>query len=317
MLKNWVSRCKFAESNGYEGLRLCGGSSWLTKRYWKDFMDYERDVEESFDSLNIIAICPYRLSQCDLYQILDVVSHHQFAFVKSEHDWKYANNIAKFDRMKTMTKMAAGLVHEVRNPLSVARATIQLLQMKDELKSYSKFFSSIVDELDKANGIMTEYLSLATTKQPEIKECNLNDIVSALLPLLRAEALQGCHEVVFRPGTISDIYADSSEIGQVILSLVRNGFEAMPEPGVVEISTYMQKDNVVMEVKDSGHGIPQEIIDKLGTPFLTTKENGSGLGLYTAFRILDNYHAHAKVRSSAAGTVFSIHLPRAASANAE
>ena len=81
-----------------------------------------------------------------------------------------------------------------------------------------------------------------------------------------------------------------------LLNLVRNGFEAMPEPGVVEISTYA-KDNVVMEVKDSGHGIPREIIDKLGTPFLQPRK-WHGLGLYTAFRILDNYlHMRGKVIS--------------------
>ncbi|NLY52956.1 MAG: hypothetical protein GX063_08660 [Firmicutes bacterium] len=317
VLKNWVSRCNFAESNGYEGMRVCGGSSWLTKRYWKDFMDYERDVEEAFESFNIIAICPYQLSQCELYQILDVVSHHQFAFVKSEHDWKYARNIAKFERINAMTRIAAGIVHEVRNPLSVARATLQLLQTKDDLKSYRKFFSSIIDELDRANGIITEYLSLATTKQREVKEYNLNDIVSDLLPLLRAEAIPNRHDIVFHPSTISDIYVDSSDIRQVILNLVRNGLEAMPEPGVVEISTYMQKGYVVMEVKDSGRGIPQEIIQKLGTPFLTTKENGTGLGLYIVFKILDNYHAHTKVTSSPAGTVFRVYFPSSASANAQ
>lgn len=316
VIRNWVNRCSFAESHGYEGLRVCGSSSWIGKRQWKDFMDYEKKIEDVIHSFKMIALCPYQLSQCDLRQILDVASHHQFAFVRSKYDWKYAKSIAELDRVKNMTKMAAGIVHEVKNPLSVARAMIQLLQTKRELESYSQFFSSILDELDRADGIITEYLSLVTTKEQALKECNLNDIVSSLLPLLRAEALQDRHDVVFHPGNIREISVDASEIRQVILNLVRNGLEAMSEPGVVEITTYMQKDDVVMEIKDSGCGIPQEIIHKLGTPFLTTKENNLGLGLYITFKILDGYHADVKVRSSPAGTVFSVHFPTSASVNA-
>jgi signal transduction histidine kinase len=217
--------------------------------------------------------------------------------------------MAKFDRLRLVGKMAASVAHEIRNPMTSVKGFLQLLQSKDDFKAYQDYFALMLEELDRANDIITGYLSLARERGTNPEMYNLNDILTSLLPLLQADALKEDKEIVFRPGEIVDLHIDPKEIRQVILNLARNGLEAMNQGGVLEFSTYMEDEKVVLEVKDTGSGIPEEILSKLGTPFLTTKEGGTGLGLSISFNILENYRAHVKVNSSSSGTTFKISFP--------
>ncbi|MGI6576302.1 MAG: MEDS domain-containing protein [bacterium] len=88
LAKKWTDKVDYALSKGYEGIRICGSTSWLEKRYWKTFMNYEAEVEREIGSLKMIALCPYQLSKCGMHEILDIVHNHQFSFVKSKHYWK-------------------------------------------------------------------------------------------------------------------------------------------------------------------------------------------------------------------------------------
>ena len=152
-------------------------------------------------------------------------------------------------------------------------------------------FGSIIDEMHRANGIIAEYLSMVGQKQRTVQNRNLNQILHNLMPLIKAEASKQKKQVRFFPSQIDDIAVDEKEIRQVLLNLVHNGFEAMERDGILQIKTYMHNDNVVLEVQDDGHGIPPEVLHRLGQPFLTTKEGGTGLGLYVTFKILKFYHA--------------------------
>lgn len=309
VLQGWSAKVNNAITKGYEGLRLCGSTTWLNNRIWKTFMDYEAGVEKEIGRLKMIALCPYEFGMCGLHEILDVVNNHQFSFIKSKNDWKYHNTIAKFDRLNLISQMAAGIAHEVRNPMTTVRGFIQLLQSKNDFQSYHDYFKIMIDELDRANGIISEYLSLAQEKGSDVQKHNLNSIINALYPLLQADAVKEDKDVILHTGEIKNILVDSKDIRQVILNLSKNGLEAMTAGGVLEIRTYMGEMGVVLEIKDTGHGIPEEIINNLGTPFVTTKENGTGLGLSISFKILDSYNAKIKVDSSPKGTSFIITFP--------
>jgi signal transduction histidine kinase len=93
---------------------------------------------------------------------------------------------------------------------------------------------------------------------------------------------------------------------QILLNLVRNGVEATPAGGTVTVRTDIVDGQVVLSVRDTGRGIPKDIIDKLGTPFVTTKENGTGLGLPVCYRIAERHNAKIEVATSAQGTTFSV-----------
>ncbi|NLM87390.1 MAG: HAMP domain-containing histidine kinase, partial [Syntrophomonadaceae bacterium] len=182
---------------------------------------------------------------------------------------------------------------------------------------YSSYFMLMIDELERANDIITEYLSIAKPRVRNVENHNLNEILTTMLLLLQADARKEDKDVILVTGDTADILVDPREIRQVILNLVRNGLDSMPSGGVVEIRTSMQNNEIVLEVEDSGHGIPEEIQVHLGKPFVTTKEHGTGLGMYVTYNILKSYQANINIRSSNEGTRFIIRFPSAEGGNSD
>lgn len=107
-------------------------------------------------------------------------------------------------------------------------------------------------------------------------------------------------------GDIDAIYYNDKEIRQLILNLVRNGLEAMDSAGIITLKTYTEDDKTILAVQDTGTGIPKEVLDKLGTPFVTTKTAGTGLGLSICYRIAERHGAKIEVTTSSEGTTFFV-----------
>ncbi|WP_088189584.1 ATP-binding protein [Desulfosporosinus sp. FKA] len=218
--------------------------------------------------------------------------------------------IAKLGRLNIIGQLAAGLGHEIRNPMTTIRGFLQMLQSKTDLLVFQNYFELMIEELDRANLIITNFLSLAKNKPTEIKRMNLNKLLENLFPLLIADAYSQDKKCIFQPGKIKEIDIDSNEITQLVLNLARNGLEAMQPNGCLTIETFMEDDSVVLSVKDEGKGIDEENLKKLGDPFFTTKENGTGLGLPMCFTIASRYHAHIDVDTGPDGTTFFVRFPR-------
>lgn len=214
--------------------------------------------------------------------------------------------MAHLDRLNLVGEMAASIGHEVRNPMTTVRGYLQLFQGKEAFANYSSQLSLMIEELDRANAIITEFLSLAKNKAVEMKLGNLNCVIETLYPLLQADALRMGHDVHIEPGCIPEVAFSEKELRQLILNLVRNSFEAMENNGVVSIRTYMDNEQLKFEIRDTGRGIPDEVMDKLGTPFVTTKDGGTGLGLAVCYRIAERHGAKIDVVTGPAGTAFTI-----------
>lgn len=219
------------------------------------------------------------------------------------------NELARFERLNIIGEMAAGIGHEVRNPMTTVRGYLQLFKRKDVFAPYSGQLDTMIEELDRANSIITEFLSLAKNKAVEMKQDNLNNVIHRLYPLLQADAFRLGHSIEIVTGDIPDAFFDEKEIRQLILNLVRNGLEAMTEGGAVSIQTYRQNDSIILAVQDSGSGIAEEILDRLGSPFVTTKDNGTGLGLPVCYRIAERHGATIEVQTSPKGTTMSVVFP--------
>lgn len=212
----------------------------------------------------------------------------------------------RLDRLNLVGEMAAGIGHEVRNPMTTVRGYLQMFQRKKDFAKYHEQLSTMIEELDRANAIITDFLTLAKDKSVEMKYDNLNAVITTLFPLLQADAFQSGHEILLDLGDIPDTIFDENEIKQLILNLVRNGLEAMRQSGKVTIRTQLADDQLILSVEDTGTGIPIEIIDKLGTPFLTTKEQGTGLGLAVCYRIANRHGAKIQIKTGSTGTTFII-----------
>lgn len=215
----------------------------------------------------------------------------------------------RLDRLNIIGEMAASISHEIRNPITTVRGYLQFFSKKVQYIEHQEQFQTMIEELDRANSIISEYLSLAKNKSISMKNGNLNNVLKALLPLMQADALRGGHSITLKTADIPDNCFDEKEVRQLVLNLVRNSIEAMPAGGTVTIATYLHKGKVVLAVEDTGTGIPKDVLDKLGTPFVTTKENGTGLGLAVCYRIAQRHMANVHARTSSEGTTFLISFP--------
>jgi PAS domain S-box-containing protein len=212
--------------------------------------------------------------------------------------------IARLDRLKLIGQMAAGIGHEVRNPLTTVKGFLQLLSGKPKYKEEINHFNLMISELDRANEIITKFLTLAGSTSDSQQLCNLNQIIENLFPLLQADAFKNDCKLDVQMDPIPDLYLDKNEIHQMLLNLVRNGFEAMQTGGFVTIKTFDHSEEVVLAIGDEGGGIDVNILEKLGMPFLTTKREGTGLGLATCFSIAKRHSARIEVETSPKGTTF-------------
>ncbi|QDR83051.1 ATP-binding protein [Sporomusa termitida] len=206
------------------------------------------------------------------------------------------------DRLNLVGQLAAGISHEVRNPMTTVRGFLQMLMKKDGCQQYQEYFELMISELDRANSIISEFLSVAKPRQQDCREANINNIIRAIEPLLSSDALAAGKYVVLELGAVHNLYVDEKEIRQLLLNLVRNGLEAMSGTGTIMVRTYEEKEQVILVVQDEGEGIPSHIINRLGTPFLTSKANGTGLGLAVCYGIASRHNAQIDITTGSTGT---------------
>jgi two-component system sporulation sensor kinase C len=213
-----------------------------------------------------------------------------------------------FDRMNMVGSMAAAVAHEIRNPMTTVRGYLQVMGRKHEYQKDKDKFNLMLEEIDRANSIIREYLSLSREKLVILKQCSLNSIIEALFPLIQADATSSKVYVNLDLAPVPELLLDENELRQLLLNLVRNSIEAMPAGGDLLIRTFQEDCKVVLSISDQGEGIPDHILDKLGTPFITTKDTGTGLGLPICYQIAHRHKATIKISTSHAGTTFFVYF---------
>ncbi len=217
--------------------------------------------------------------------------------------------LARLERLNMVGEMAAGIAHEVRNPLTTVRGFLQLLTSKDNTKQYHEFYDLMIEELDRANFIIADFLSLAQDKTSNFELTNISEMVRNLAPLLTADAFNQDKEIILELEQVSDILGNKNELRQLLLNIARNGLEAMPVGTTLTIQTLRSEDDIILRVCDQGVGIDPGILERLGTPFLTTKAQGTGLGLAICQTIALRHHAVISYESNPSGTTVTIKFP--------
>ncbi|HHV16747.1 MAG TPA: PAS domain S-box protein [Gelria sp.] len=223
----------------------------------------------------------------------------------TEHK-RMSNQIARLDQLNLIGEIAASIGHEMRNPMTSVRGFLQMFMSEKVLIPYHDYFGLMIEELDRANQIISEFLSLAKNKTITLETRNLKKIIEALSPLIAVDAIKQDKHLVLDLEDIPDLLLDEKEIRQLILNLVRNGLEAMPAGKTITIKTYAEENSVFLEVADEGSGIDPDIMDKIDTPFFTTKEQGTGLGLPVCHSIAIRHKATIEVKTGSKGTSFIV-----------
>ncbi|EEL49471.1 MULTISPECIES: sensor histidine kinase [Bacillus cereus group] len=216
----------------------------------------------------------------------------------------------KSEKLNIVSELAASVAHEVRNPLTVVRGFIQLLESTEDMKN-KDYMRLVLAELDRAEQIISDYLNLARP-QIEKKEhiCLSAQLIEMTTLMSSFAAMQGVYLQVEISENLYTI-GDKTKLKQAIMNIVKNGIEAIQgNKGYLKV-TAIQKDHaIIVRVKDSGVGMTKEQLARLGQPYYSLKEKGTGLGLMVTFSILQAHNGTLEYKSeSGKGTEAIITLP--------
>ncbi|MCW8785415.1 MULTISPECIES: PAS domain-containing protein [Bacillus] len=217
----------------------------------------------------------------------------------------------KSEKLSIAGQLAAGIAHEIRNPLTAIKGFLQL--MKPTMEENEHYFEIVFSELSRIELILSELLMLAKPQQNAVKErVNLKKIISEVTALLETQAnLKGIFIKTDYENDSMYINGDQNQLKQVFINLIKNAVESMPDGGTVHIIMTEDEYSVNVTVKDEGDGIPENVLKRIGEPFLTTKEKGTGLGLMVTFNLIKNHQGAIQVDSKPdRGTAFHITFPK-------
>lgn len=218
--------------------------------------------------------------------------------------------LRKSDKLSVAGQLAAGLAHEIRNPLTSLRGFLQLLQ--NDVKGKQHYFDIMLSELDRINFIVSEFLVIAKPEAIHYKQSDLKDILQSVTALLDTQAVL-CNVVLqleFET-EIPQLVCSEMHLKQLFINLVKNAIEAIPKDGQIKLTVSMQGNNLIrVRTEDNGCGIPEDRLKQLGEPFYTTKEKGTGLGLMMCFKIVEAHKGTMTIESHLGeGTVIDVFLP--------
>lgn len=216
------------------------------------------------------------------------------------------------ERLATIGKMAAHVTHEVRNPLSSIALNLELLE--DELPAASEaraLHTAIAREVTRLTQLTEQYLSLTRRDRPHLEPDDLGDVVNEAMAFIREDLRRARVELTLEIApNLPAVWIDEAQVRQVVVNLVRNARQAMPDGGSLRVLVEPRGEELALIIEDSGSGIDEATRTRLFEPFLTTKSHGTGLGLAICKQIVEAHRGSIEFESNApSGTRFTVRLP--------
>ncbi|MBW7455663.1 PAS domain S-box protein [Paenibacillus sepulcri] len=218
--------------------------------------------------------------------------------------------IIRSEKLSVAGQMAAGIAHEIRNPLTSLKGFTQFLKTK--VSDHHEYFNIMLAELDRINTIVQEFMALAKPQVKQFSQHNLASILENVITLLETQAIMNNVEMKKDfAAKMPTVYCDENQLKQVFINLMKNAIEAMPSGGDLSI-TLKEGDAgmLIVRIQDQGVGIPKDKLERLGSPFYSTKSSGTGLGLMICLRIIEAHRGTLKFESEeSSGTTVTVELP--------
>jgi PAS domain S-box-containing protein len=230
-------------------------------------------------------------------------------------------------KMEAIGRLAGGIAHDFNNILTAIQGYATLLQAEVPSQSHSRGdVDGILDAAARASAFTRQLLAFSRKQVTQPELIDINELISSMLSML-GRVIGVEYMLSFVAGDVKAVYADRGQLGQVVLNLVVNARDSMRGGGTIYITTEMREDKpenrvrtqgdehtgpfTVLNVRDTGHGIPPEVVSRIFEPFFTTKDitKGTGLGLSTVYGIVTQHEGFISVDSTSAGTNFAIYLP--------
>ncbi|MEB1807128.1 MAG: PAS domain S-box protein [Bacillaceae bacterium] len=216
--------------------------------------------------------------------------------------------IRRSEKLSAVGQLAAGVAHEIRNPITVISGFLQLMQQQEQ--NTNNHVPVMLSELARINKIISEFLLLAKPGVQKFENVKIRYLIREVVTLLDTSAIMKSISITSE-FSIDDttVECDPDQIKQVLINLLKNSIEAMDDGGQIHIHVF-EKDNMIhIQIKDTGNGIPQEALERIGEPFFTTKPKGTGLGLMICDRIIEHHHGKMDISSvQGKGTTVTINL---------
>lgn len=222
----------------------------------------------------------------------------------------------KSEKLSVLGELAAGVAHEIRNPLTSLKGFTKLLSDADDVIRL-EYLRIMESELNRINDIVGELMLVAKPQAVSFEHTNIQELIYSVVRLLETQAIMKNIQIwVNISDNIPLVYGVENQLKQLFINLLKNAIESMDKDGEIHIKIGTRNDSVLLELKDQGCGIPAERLKTLGEPFYTTKEKGTGLGLMVCFKIIEEHGGAIQFSSvENEGTRVEIELPTAPSSS--
>jgi two-component system, NtrC family, sensor histidine kinase HydH len=220
--------------------------------------------------------------------------------------------LGRAQRLSSLGEMVAGVSHEIRNPLGIIRSSAGLLKKKmEKLDPLNTIPDIIVEESERLNNIITDFLNYARPREPHFSNCKVEEVIDKNITYLATQlAENGCKVDTKVGDDLPEIMADSEMLYQAFLNIFINAIQAMPNGGKISINIFPANGNVAIQIEDEGNGIEAEIMEKIWNPFFTTKEKGTGLGLGIVKNLIEAHSGNLNIENRPEGGArVTIQLP--------
>lgn len=225
--------------------------------------------------------------------------------------------LRRAESLASLTTLAAGVAHEIKNPLGSIGIHNQLIRKlvsglpDDEAERINGYLTVIDEEIERLNKIVVDFLFAVRPMDTHLEDGDLNELIDELLRFVQFELEQNDIELVrdLDP-QLPSLHLDGKYFKQAVMNLVKNAISAMPEGGMLRVSTQARGDQALLRISDNGSGMSPEVRDKIFEPYFTTKDFGSGIGLTLVYKVVKEHAGDISVISKEGhGTTFTITLP--------
>ncbi|MGJ5820676.1 two-component system sensor histidine kinase NtrB [Paludibaculum fermentans] len=220
--------------------------------------------------------------------------------------------VKRADRLSAIGQLAAGLAHEIRNPLASIDGAAEVLLVGGEPEEVRQETLGIIrKECARLNRLLSSLLDFARPRRPEWREVNVAGVLDKVLDLVAHSARSGIRFAKEFHGGPPRLVCDEEQLAQVLLNLILNATQAMPRGGEVRVDVESSAESLEIRVKDQGEGVSEELLDRIFDPFFTTKDTGTGLGLSVVHQIVSQHGGKVAVaRNADRGLMFTLSFPQ-------
>ncbi len=327
----WRELVEQALKKGYEGLRAVADTSWLEKSFFRSFSDYEQKVNRLISELPFVVICLYDAGSVDIFEAAEIAKNHSYLIVKHEDELRIISNVElqiknrqlEYDKMKT--EFFSNISHELKTPLNVILATIQLLKSQNN-KCYrgageNKYLKMMQQNCYRLLRLVNNLIDITKidSNYYEIRLQNY-DIIALVegITMSVAEYAEGKGiKIIFDTDIEEKVIAcDPDQIERIILNLLSNAIKFTKQGGEIYVTTLYKVGRIEISIRDTGIGIPRDKQDSIFDRFqqvdksLTRQSEGSGIGLSLVKALVEKHNGSITLKSELGkGSEFIVEIP--------